>query len=189
MKSKLFNKCPFFKAPDKRVAPLLTELQPPNIPKRGQKKSLGNITVENSLILQNFKENSKSNSITNSHSDSIVVDDHDLRDSGISMTDQSNLNNFNNTCYEDYELNSHQQEMNINSSPNEGAVSPKTESPPPIPPKSNLSLNSSFDFGGGSLERRKPDNNATTVLLDGNNAENYSEPKINNNDNGEKDTS
>lgn len=95
-------------------------------------------------------------------------DAHDLRDSGISMTDHSNLNNFNNTCYEDFDLRMHQQEMNINSSPNEG--SPKIENPPPIPPKSTL--NASFVELTGSLARKTE--GVTSP-------ENYCTPKLQNN--------
>lgn len=76
--------------------------------------------------------------------------------------------------------------MNINSSPNCCENSPKIESPPPIPPKSNLSLNSSFDFGN-SLERKK---NEQPVLESSNTTENYSEPKSyhqSGNENGEDD--
>lgn len=144
-------------------------MQPPNIPKRGQKKN--NILNNDTTTHVNMKSNNSLCANTQ-----IESDNHDLRDSGISMSDQSNLNNFNNTCYEDFDLHLHQQEMNINSSPN--AESPKAESPPPIPPKSNLSLNSSFDFGN-SLERKKSDNTLLEVTAD-----NYSEPKIHNTENG-----
>ncbi|XP_015839076.1 dedicator of cytokinesis protein 3 isoform X1 [Tribolium castaneum] len=97
--------------PDKRLG--FSE-PPPNIPKRGQKKSLvGAAETECELTPDS------------------------LRDSGISMSENSNLNNLNNTCYEDFDLKGHQQEMNISSSPFEG--SPKLENPPPIPPKASLS--------------------------------------------------
>lgn len=106
-------------------------------------------------------------------------ENHDLRDSGISMSDHSTLNNFNNSSYEDFDLNAHQQEMNIHASPIEDG-SPKIENPPPIPPKSNVSLNSSFEFGG-SLERKRGE---IAVLESASTAENYSVPKMQN-ENGE----
>lgn len=81
------------------------------------------------------------------------------------------LNNLN-ACYEDYELRTHQTEMNINSSPPEEGAEP--ENPPPIPPKSGLagnSLNSSLDLG--SLERPK-----RREISDVASPENYSLPKL-----------
>ncbi|KAJ8981636.1 hypothetical protein NQ317_000864 [Molorchus minor] len=59
------------------------------------------------------------------------VDSHDLRDSGISMT-ETHLNNFNNTCYEEFEIRCHQTEMNINTSPHEDS-SKRRESASPFP--------------------------------------------------------
>lgn len=103
------------------------------------------------------------------------VDSHDLRDSGISMT-ENHLNNFNNTCYEEFDIRTHQTEMNINNSPHED--SPKIENPPPIPPKLSLassSLNSSLDLGS-SLERPKRRENATSDIVTP--PENYSLPRI-----------
>lgn len=116
-----------FLAPDKRLVDV-----PPNIPKRGQKKSFvgaeGLVPVDCELTPDS------------------------LRDSGISMSENTNLNNLNNTCYEDFDLKGHQQEMNISNSPFE--ESPKLENPPPIPPKSSSSLNSSLELTG-SLERKR----------------------------------
>lgn len=78
-----------------------------------------------------------------------MEDSHELRDSGISITDAANLNNFNNhSAYEEFDLKAHQQEMNINVS----AESPKIENPPPIPPKSSLgSFTGSLERAGGDL--------------------------------------
>ncbi|KAJ8929041.1 hypothetical protein NQ314_018310 [Rhamnusium bicolor] len=117
----------------------------------------------------------ETNLVTSPNNLTMQVDSHDLRDSGISMT-ENHLNNFNNTCYEDFDLRSHQTEMNINNSPHED--SPKIENPPPIPPKSCLastSLNSSLDLGS-SLERpRRRDNTTSDIVTP---PENYSLPKI-----------
>lgn len=97
-------------------------------------------------------------------------DNHELRDSGISITDAANLNNFNHSNYEEFDLRAHQQEMNINASPQNGG-SPKIENPPPIPPKSSLGF-------GGSLERH--------ATMDLNSQESYSVPKVHM-ENGEAD--
>ncbi|XP_017786650.1 PREDICTED: dedicator of cytokinesis protein 3 isoform X2 [Nicrophorus vespilloides] len=155
--------------PDKR-APSLSE-QPPNIPKRGHKKSTPSVFSIDSVVdiaLEDTQLNSSTNSLTHTE-----PSEHDLRDSGISMTDHSNhLNNFNNTCYEEFDVRLHQQDMNINASPNDR--SPKAENPPPIPPKSNLnsSLNSSFEFTG-SMERKRGDSGLEMASPD-----NYSVPKL-----------
>ncbi|XP_044271519.1 dedicator of cytokinesis protein 3 isoform X2 [Tribolium madens] len=118
--------------PDKRLA--LGET-PPNIPKRGQKKSSSLVGPEGFAP-----------------ADCELTPDS-LRDSGISMSENSNLNNLNNTCYEDFDLKGHQQEMNISGSPFE--ESPKLENPPPIPPKSSVSLNSSLEVEGATPESDK----------------------------------
>lgn len=75
-----------------------------------------------------------------------------LRDSGISMSENSNLNNLNHACYEDFDLKGHQQEMNISTSPYEDTE--REENPPPIPPKSSLGASSSLELTG-SLERKR----------------------------------
>lgn len=126
-------------APDKRFE------VPPNIPKRGQKKSTSSLVGPENIA---------------SGECGFELTPDSLRDSGISMSENSNLNNLNNTCYEDFDLKSHQQEMNICSSP--FGESPKeAENPPPIPPKSSLVCSSSLELTG-SLERKKevvtPDN-------------------------------
>lgn len=70
-------------------------------------------------------------------------DEHELRDSGISVSDAANLNNFDHPYYEEFDLRAHQQDvLNISAQETEGAI--KAEYPPPIPPKS---------FAAGSLER------------------------------------
>ncbi|XP_074036384.1 dedicator of cytokinesis spg isoform X2 [Leptinotarsa decemlineata] len=149
--------------PDKRLQNVPTDT-PPNIPKRGQKKSTPSICSMEYIGLEDSASQDTSNLTTR-------IDNHDLRDSGISMT-ETQLNNFNNTCYEDFDLRSHQTEMNINASPPE--ESPKIENPPPIPPKSSLSsLNSSLDLGN-SLERPKR-REATEIVTP---PENYSLPKV-----------
>lgn len=107
---------------------------------------------------------------TSIHTD---ADGHDLRDSGISITDSSHLNNFNHTCYEDFELRTHQQEMNINSSPKES--SPKLENPPPIPPKVAISVINNTEVGGGGSLDRKPKKDS---FLDVTSPGNYSVPKL-----------
>jgi hypothetical protein len=115
---------------------------PPNIPKRGQKRSTSSLVGPDGFAAATEC--------------GYELTPDSLRDSGISMSENSNLNNLNNTCYEDFDLKSHQQEMNISSSPFE--ESPKMENPPPIPPKSSLacssSLNSSLELTG-SLERKR----------------------------------
>lgn len=85
------------------------------------------------------------------------------------------LNNFNNICYEDFDIRTHHTEMNINSSPPE--EDPPLENPPPIPPKS--SLNSSIDFGN-SLERPKRSNCDDPDIVTP--PENYSHPKLHRDD-------
>lgn len=97
-----------------------------------------------------------------------VDENHDLRDSGISMTENTNLNNFNHSNYEDFELRVHQQDMNINASPQEGSEQP--ENPPPIPPKSSLGFASCLQT---SFEFRSSD-----VKEGGDSSENYSVPKL-----------
>ncbi|KRT79531.1 hypothetical protein AMK59_7369 [Oryctes borbonicus] len=152
--------------PDKRINSFPTDT-PPNIPKRGQKKSTSSaFSIESMVDITLESVVVATNSLTVTE-----ADHHDLRDSGISITDHSNLNNFNNTCYEDFDLRAHQQEMNISSSPSD--ISPKLENPPPIPPKSiNSSFNTSFEQMG-SLERRRVE-----VPFDAPSPENYSIPKM-----------
>ncbi|KAJ8941123.1 hypothetical protein NQ318_007705 [Aromia moschata] len=113
--------------PDKRVQSLPNET-PPNIPKRNQKKSTPSICSMEYLTLDDSTQ--ETNLVTSTNNLTTQVDSHDLRDSGISMT-ENHLNNFNNTCYEEFELRSHQTEMNINTSPHED--SPKEENPPLYP--------------------------------------------------------
>lgn len=155
--------------------PPLPNEPPPNIPKRGQKKQSSSSSIFSIDSIVDIALEDQDNVITTSMNTFSLtvqsdVEEHDLRDSGISMTDHTNLNNFNNTCYEDFDLRAHQQEMNINVSPQES--SPKTENPPPIPPKCSFgSLSSSLD-GGGTLERK-------TGSVDGIECpENYSVPKL-----------
>ncbi|KAF2896229.1 hypothetical protein ILUMI_09945 [Ignelater luminosus] len=172
--------------PDKRPGSTNNE-PPPNIPKRGQKKlsatsifsieSIVDISLEDSNHDSHLGSSSNSLTLSTTHAE---PDNHDLRDSGISITDNSHLNNFNHTCYDEFDLRTHQQEMNINASPQE--FSPKIENPPPIPPKAMLglhsSLNSSFDMGGGagSLERKPKKEGSVEVTSPGN----YSVPKLQN---------
>lgn len=119
-----------FKAPDKRsVEP------PPNIPKRGPKKS----SIGDSLTV-----------LTDSCQE---LSPDSLRDSGISISDHTNLNNLNHAYYEDFDLKNHQQEMNISNNGHDD--SPKEENPPPIPPKTSLNTSS---IETGSLDRKKNNN-------------------------------
>lgn len=138
----------FYLAPDKRQS----SEQIPTVPKRTQKKS-----TPSSCSIEYVALDQDGDSISN-HTE----DNHELRDSGISITDAANLNNFNNSNYEEFDLRAHQQEMNINASPQNGG-SPKIENPPPIPPKSSLGF-------GGSLERH--------ATIDLNSQESYSVPKV-----------
>lgn len=155
---------------------------PPNIPKRGQKKQLSSTSIFSidsivDISLEDSNHDSQLGSSSYSLTTQTESENHDLRDSGISITDNSHLNNFNNTCYEDYDLRAHQQEMNINVGSQE--CSPKIENPPPIPPKAVLglqsSLNSSFESGGGSLERK-----SKQFECEFNTPGNYSVPKLQN---------
>ncbi|CAG9773049.1 unnamed protein product [Ceutorhynchus assimilis] len=148
--------------PDKRVQSLPNDA-PPNIPKRGQKKSCN--VSECDLIA------------------SATIDAKDLRDSGISMNEAgSTLNNFNTqNCYEDYELRQHPSEMNISGSPPDQRNS-QEEHPPPIPPKIGGSLSSSIDLGG-SLERPSRSKDPLDILSS---SENYSHPKIRKESDGDK---
>nr|XP_022902417.1 dedicator of cytokinesis protein 3 isoform X2 [Onthophagus taurus] len=161
--------------PDKRVNSFPNDV-PPNIPKRGQKKSTSSVFSIESMV--DITLDNTSLSVLTNNLAVTEGEQHDLRDSGISMSmsDQASLNNFNNTCYEEFDLRAHQQEMNISTSP--GNVSPKLENPPPIPPKGlNSSLNSSFELIG-SLERA---NRKDTVVVDTTpSPENYSVPKMKN---------
>lgn len=116
-----------FSAPDKRLIEI-----PPNIPKRGQKKSMSLVGVEGFIECELTPDS--------------------LRDSGISMSENSNLNNLNHACYEDFDLKGHQQEMNISTSPYEDTE--REENPPPIPPKSCLGASNSLELSG-SLERKR----------------------------------
>lgn len=159
----LYLLCCLFLAPDKRTVPALFNDPPPNIPKRGQKKSPASSGVFNieSIVDISLEEGSAP---SQDSSDGLIEENYDLRDSGISVEDNSHLNNFNNTCYEDFDLRLHQQEMNIVSQD-----SPKTENhsaPPPIPPKAAVSMSVEVD----SLDRRtrhevvSPDNYSVPKL-------------------------
>ncbi|XP_065173337.1 dedicator of cytokinesis protein 3 isoform X2 [Atheta coriaria] len=167
--------------PDKRPPALPTD-PPPNIPKRGHKKSTPSVFSIESIVDIALEESSEMSNSTNCLNQ-LEAEDHDLRDSGISVTDHANLNNFNNTCYEDFDLRTHQQELNI--TPSGGDKSPKMENPPPIPPKfGTSSLGSSTEFSG-SLERKRADSIASVgdVVV---NAENYAIPKLKNENKSEE---
>ncbi|XP_049823045.1 dedicator of cytokinesis protein 3 isoform X2 [Aethina tumida] len=125
--------------PDKRLS---NSEAPPCVPKRTQKKSTP------SMCSMDFTpEDMQENAFVQAAA-TTTEDNSDLRDSGISMTEvNTNLNNFNNSCYEEFELRGHQ-EMNINSSPSEALQ----ESPPPIPPKCAQLAHT--DDATNSLERR-----------------------------------
>lgn len=179
-----FSKLPPFNdgnisAPDKRQSSFsLDQQQAPDVPKRTQKKSTPSsvCSIEYVALEQtDTPETTTSNLVTPAD------ENHDLRDSGISMTENANLNNFNHTNYEDFDLRAHQQEMNINVSPQ--GESPKIENPPPIPPKSSLgfsgSLQTSFEFAG-----RLGDGGA---LRDA--SESYSVPRLMQTENGQVETS
>lgn len=179
--------------PDKRVQSLPNDV-PPNVPKRGQKKSTPSICSAEYLPLDDpamaAPSSSEGDLATSATSfGAVTVDTRDLRDSGISMNEtRSSLNNFNtHGCYEDFELRPHPAELNISASPQDGtSASPKEEHPPPIPPKIGGSLNSSLDLGG-SLERpprRKDLANANPDIISP--PENYSLPKIHRENDGDK---
>ncbi|XP_060529581.1 dedicator of cytokinesis protein 3 isoform X2 [Cylas formicarius] len=172
--------------PDKRVQSLPNE-PPPNIPKRGQKRSTPSICSAEYLPLD---EPPTATTAAPSSSEGDLVTSgcslgtgtsgaHDLRDSGISMNETNSvLNNFNAHCYEDFDMQTHPSELNISVSPQEGdASSPREEHPPPIPPKTGGSLNSSLDFGG-SLERppRRKELTPSNDIISP--PENYSHPKL-----------
>ena len=145
---------------------MLSNETPPCIPKRGQKKA-SVFSIEAVSILDVNLDNLSPAMTCNLTTGE--KENHDLRDSGISITDHTNVNNFN-ICYEEFELRQHQQEMNISLSPSD--VSPGLEHPPPIPPKIS-SLNSSFEQGASStLERHANDSIQEATSVD-----NYSVPK------------
>lgn len=152
----MWNKMFYLLAPDKRLS---NSEVPPCVPKRTQKKSTP------SMCSMDFTpEDMQENAFVQAAA-TTTEDNSDLRDSGtlqfrqspltltnyklgISMTEvNTNLNNFNNSCYEEFELRGHQ-EMNINSSPSEALQ----ESPPPIPPKCAQLAHT--DDATNSLERR-----------------------------------
>ncbi|XP_076266616.1 dedicator of cytokinesis spg isoform X4 [Rhynchophorus ferrugineus] len=178
--------------PDKRVQSLPNEA-PPNIPKRGQKKSTASICSAEYLPLDEPATAVPSESegdLAGATNLGICANvGRDLRDSGISMNETNNsLNNFNaQSSYVDFmEIRPHSAELNISTSPKDGAsLSPKEEHPPPIPPKIGGSLNSSLDLGG-SLERpprRKDLITPNPDLISP--PENYSHPKLHK-ENGEE---
>lgn len=141
----------------------LSNVSPPNIPKRGQKKSPVSSGVFN---IESIVDISLGEGAVPSQDSFIgpMEESYDLRDSGISVEDNLHLNNFNNTCYEDFDLRLHQQEMNIVSQD-----SPKIENPaapPPIPPKTAMSLSAEVD---SSDRRTRPD-----IIS----PDNYSVPKL-----------
>lgn len=156
-----------FSAPDKRVQSLPNEI-PPHIPKRGQKKSIS--LSNNDYLPLDGSPSDGSLSLSSSNGLITQIENHDLRDSGISMTEPQ-LNNFN-ACYEDFELRGgggHPTELNINSSPPDENDT-QIENPPPIPPKSNLSFSMELN---SSLERPKRRTNSDVTS-----PENYSQPKL-----------
>ncbi|XP_050303860.1 dedicator of cytokinesis protein 3 isoform X2 [Anthonomus grandis grandis] len=167
--------------PDKRVQSLPNEM-PPNVPKRGQKKSATAVCNSGDYLPLDDARTGTIPSVSESDlvtSGCVPVDNKDLRDSGISMNETgSSLNNFNNhNPYEEFELRHNVAELNISedqrSSTNSNTVG---DNPPPIPPKTGGSLSSSLDLGG-SLERppRSKEPPTTDLLLTP--PENYSQPK------------
>lgn len=157
---------------------------PPNIPKRCSKKNqASSIFSIDSIVDISFDETSTidghvTNNLSVHHTDVHNNGHHDLRDSGISITENSNLNNFNNICYEEYDLRPHAMlEMNINTSPPPPAMmSPRLENPPPIPPKSTLGGGHQLGDGTSSLERHRHTDSGVSV--ERGNPENYSIPRL-----------
>ncbi|KAK9889845.1 hypothetical protein WA026_007208 [Henosepilachna vigintioctopunctata] len=151
--------------PDKRVNSFSSDT-PPNVPKRAQKKSTPSLTSVECIALDEISQESASISSSNALMPCQTDDPHDLRDSGISMSEHTPLNNFNNISYEEFDLRAHQQEMNIVQSPPKDC---SKGNPPPIPPKCSVtgSSNASLDI------ETKRDNLGNVV-----NQENYSIPKI-----------
>lgn len=118
-------------------------------------------------------------------------DVHDLRDSGISMSDNANINNFNNASYEDFDSRTKQQDMNISNNMPPGGGDEKLENPPPIPPKSGVSFGGGGG-GGSSLERRQQRSLGSSENVQASDIltppENYSFPKMTISENGNDDT-
>lgn len=158
-----------FTAPDKRASQFSGD-QPPNIPKRCQKKAhAASIFSIDSIVDISLDDNIPESA--SNHGEVHYTDHHDLRDSGISITENSNLNNFNNISYEDYELRP-QLEMNINSSP--PVSSPQFDNPPPIPPKSS-SGNQNSEGNLGSTHQRNDSGVSVDRVAP---PENYSIPRL-----------
>ncbi|XP_066149763.1 dedicator of cytokinesis protein 3 isoform X2 [Euwallacea fornicatus] len=151
--------------PDKRIQSMPIDT-PPNIPKRGQKKSV--------YGMEYLPIDDKTSSLEGDNLGGGVAaaDTKEFRDSGISINENGALKNFNShaNCYDEFELRSQSAEVNISGSPSERSDA----NPPPIPPKIGGSLNSSLDLG----ERPKSEDVTSSnpdILTP---PENYSEPKL-----------
>ncbi|XP_018335626.1 dedicator of cytokinesis protein 3 [Agrilus planipennis] len=157
--------------PDKRP-----DIPPPNVPKRGQKKqSPSSIFSIDSIVDISLDDPSHDNNGVVRISTSTVIEstetNHELRDSGISISDgpSNHLNNFNSSCYEYFDLRVRQQQQELNINPGTSCAQEEgPDGPPPIPPKVNVSLNNS-NSEGNSQEKRE---SGVEVV------ENYSVPKL-----------
>ncbi|XP_066246456.1 dedicator of cytokinesis protein 3 isoform X2 [Euwallacea similis] len=151
--------------PDKRVQSMPIDT-PPNIPKRGQKKSVYGVEY--------LPIDDKTSALEGDNLGGGVAaaDTKEFRDSGISINENGALKNFNSHAnyYDEFELRSQPTEVNVSGSPSEKSDA----NPPPIPPKIGGSLNSSLDLG----ERPKSEDVMSSnpdILTP---PENYSEPKL-----------
>lgn len=87
---------------------------------------------------------------------------HDLRDSGISLPDSSLLNNFNSIAYEAHDIRFDlTNEQNFFCGPN--IKKQEVDNPPPIPPKSHLSMHQ-YNIDTSSILQQSSNN---TTAQDG----------------------
>lgn len=143
--------------PDKRSVSLTSDA-PLTIPKRCSK-----------VVDPPINNTQSPNDVSYNHLEMHNSTHHDLRDSGISLPDSSLLNNFNSLAYEAHDIRFDlTNEQNFFYGPNTNIKKEEVDNPPPIPPKSHLSMHQ-YNIDTSSILQQSSNN--STMVQDGLNSD------------------
>lgn len=152
-----YNFIVFLAAPDKRSVSLTSDA-PLTIPKRCSK-----------VVDPPINNTQSPNDVSYNHLEMHNSTHHDLRDSGISLPDSSLLNNFNSLAYEAHDIRFDlTNEQNFFYGPNTNIKKEEVDNPPPIPPKSHLSMHQ-YNIDTSSILQQSSNN--STMVQDGLNSD------------------